>query len=104
MAFTADESHLVLGSSSGGLAIYLVNDAGTGSTGPLTPGAPGTLSNSQCTISNGGAATPAGNNLTVPVTITFAAGFTGTKTVFAYAGSSSNGASGWETVGTWLTH
>ena len=26
MAFTADESHLVLGSSSGGLAVYLVND------------------------------------------------------------------------------
>src|SRR5205085_1598629 len=66
--------------------MYLFNDAATGLVaGSISPGSPGSLFNSQCTISNAGAASPAGNNLTLPIAITFTGSFTGTKNVYGYA-------------------
>ena len=56
------------------------------------------------TIGNAGVATTSGNNLTVPVNINFAAGFTGTKTVFGYVTNNENQSSGWQTMGTWIGH
>ena len=83
-------------------ALYLFNDADTGLvTGSISEGGTGSLSNSQCTISSGGTVTPLGNNLTVPITITFATGFTGSKTVYGLAQSYSGAASGFQTLGAW---
>jgi hypothetical protein len=83
--------------------MYLFNDAGSGLVaGSISPGVAGTLSNSQCTISNAGAVTITGIQLKVPVAITFSGTFTGTKTVFAYALNYELLASGWQTEGTWI--
>jgi hypothetical protein len=68
---------------------------------------PGSVSNSQCTLSGGNtAATQSGINQTVPFTITFKSGFTGAKTVFGlaqtYAGTQSGSPAGTPTnLGTW---
>jgi uncharacterized repeat protein (TIGR02543 family) len=80
--------------------ILLINDAGTAYT-PATPGSAVTLSNSNCSI-NALTATvvPSGNNLTLNLPVTFAAGFAGAKNIFMFAlGSSAN--SGWQPMGTW---
>jgi hypothetical protein len=88
--------------------LYLFNDGNNGALGPISLGAGGgTLSNSQCTLSSGTtAATLSGNNLTVPFTITFKAGYGGLKTIFAlsqtYAGVQSGGGVP-ATLGSWTT-
>jgi hypothetical protein len=84
-------------------AMYLVNQAGNGVIpGSITPGTAGTpLTNSQCTIANAGAVTTSGNNLTIPVNVTFASGFGGTKLVYGYAINNEFQASGWTSLGTW---
>ncbi len=83
-------------------SIYLFNDAGSGATGPITPGSGLTLSNSQCTISGSGAsASGAGDTLTLTLPITFKPAFKGQQTIFGYAADSANQNSGWQTLGTW---
>ena len=83
-------------------ALYLFNDTNSGVLGPITEGASATLSNSQCTISgNGEAVTPSGNNLTVPVTITFLNGFSGSKNIYGLAQGYSGANGGWQLLGTW---
>jgi hypothetical protein len=81
--------------------LYLYN-AGTWMTPGLTPGAAGTVSNSQCTL-NGGASsvTMAGNNLTLSVALTFSNTFVGATNVYLYAGGLSGQNSGWVNEGTW---
>jgi uncharacterized protein YkwD len=82
--------------------IYLSNDAGNGLvSGSIHPGTAGTLSNSQCTIGNAGAITASGTTLSLPVTVTFASGFTGTKNVYGYASNNEGLNSGWVSLGTW---
>ena len=71
----------------------------------VTPGTAGTpLTNSQCTIANAGAVTTSGNNMTIPLNITFASGFGGTKLVYGYAINNENQVSGWTSLGTWIGH
>src|ERR1700680_1664188 len=69
-------------------AFYLFSDTGGGGpgTGPLTPGSPASLSNTQCTL-NGFASSGsgAGNTLTMVLSLTFRSGFAGLKTDFMYA-------------------
>ena len=86
--------------------MYLVNQAGNGVVaGSITPGTAGTpLTNSQCTIANAGAVTTSGNNLTIPLNITFASGFGGTKQVYGYAINNANQVSGSISLGTWIGH
>ncbi len=85
-----------------GNALYLFNDANTSALGPITPGGSGTVSNSQCTLSGaGGAATSAGNNLTVPFAIIFGPGFTGSKNIYGMAENYSGLNGGPQTIGTW---
>ncbi len=82
-------------------SLFLYNDAGNAVTGPLTPGTPATLSNSQCTISGSGiTVSGTGNTLTLTLPIVFNANFQGQQTVFGYA-ADSNSNSGWQTLGTW---
>src|SRR5207237_8568421 len=58
------------------------------------------LSNSQCTIGNAGSVVTSGNNLTLPVSITFASGFL-SATIYGYAQDNEVNISGWQTLGTW---
>ena len=63
---------------------------------------PGSVSNSQCTLSGGGtAATLTGTTATVPFTITFKAGFTGAKNIFGLAQTCDGTQSAVATLGTW---
>jgi hypothetical protein len=66
---------------------YLATDAGTGLQGPpVSPGASGTISNSQCTLSGSASSvSTSGNNLTMVVSLTFTSGFAGTKNVYMRA-------------------
>ncbi len=86
-----------------GNSLYLFNDnPSTGATGPIMAGTNSTLANTQCTLSgSGGVATPAGNNLTTPFSITFHGGFTGTKNVWGLAQSYSGTQSAWTMLGSW---
>jgi hypothetical protein len=76
--------------------LYLYKDDNSGALGPVTLGAGGSVSNSQCTLLGGStAATFSGNNLTVPFDIQFYPGYGGKKHIFAlaqnYDGTQSNG-------------
>ena len=85
-----------------GGSIYLFNDANTALTGPVTPGAAGTVQNSQCTLNGAGSSiTASGNTLTVNLAIAFSSSFAGTKQISAYAQSVTAANSGWQTLGSW---
>lgn len=80
--------------------VYVASDAGSWQ-GPLTIGTAGTLGNSQCTLNSGNSSVNAsGNNLTVNLAITFAAGYTGTKNVYMEVRNATTDA-GWVREGTW---
>ncbi len=93
----------VIAYSAGVNLIYLLNDAGTGLAGSITPGAAGTAVNSQCTISSGGVTSVTGANLVVPVTITASASFGGLKTAWGYAlNSVGTPTAGFPQIGAWM--
>ncbi|HLK21289.1 MAG TPA: hypothetical protein VKT81_20200, partial [Bryobacteraceae bacterium] len=80
--------------------MFLASDAGVWQ-GPLTPGASGTLQNSQCALSGATSSVLAsGNNLTVNFGLTFAAGFAGAKNIYAEVRTSTTDV-GWFTLGTY---
>ena len=79
----------------------LLDDAGSTWSAAVSPGS-GTASNSQCSLTGGGAsAVSSGNDLTVTVPITFSAAYNGVKSTFALAIDSAGQNSGWKTAGTW---
>jgi len=84
-------------------ALYLVNDAGTGLLPGLVMTGPGTLSNSQCTVSAGASAlTVTGNTLTLTLGIAFSPAFSGNQVIYLAARNATDTAtSGWQSVGTW---
>jgi len=83
--------------------LYLINDAGTGSLGPLTPGAAGTVQNSQCALDGGASSVVrSGNTLTVRAAIAFKPAFAGSKIVRLYATDIANENSGFQALGTWV--
>jgi hypothetical protein len=90
----------------GNNSLFLLSDDNS-SSATLGEGGGGSVSNSQCTLSGGStAATESGDSLSVPFTITFKSGFTGTKSVFSlaqtYAGTQSGTPAGTPTtLGTW---
>ncbi len=72
-------------------------DAGT-----VQMGTNQTVSNSQCTISgSGGLPTVSGNNITVPVAITFKPAFNGKKNIFGFAENNQQMNSGSQLLGAW---
>ncbi len=82
--------------------LYLGNNAGSGTLGPVTVGTSGTLQNSQCSLNVGSStATGSGNNLTLNLALTFESGFTGAKTIWADTASNAGLSMGWQTLGTW---
>jgi hypothetical protein len=98
MAYGCDVSYYQTATSN---RIYLANDAGTGWLPSVSVASSTPLANSQCTVTGSGI-TSSGNELTLSLTITFAAGFSGQKNVYMEAiGASGN--SGWVLQGTWTT-
>ena len=81
--------------------LYLVNDAGNQTAGPITVGS-GTLSNGQCTI-NGADTTVSGSGstLTLNLSLTASPAFTGTKNIWLYMLDSEGLNSGWKQVAAW---
>ena len=81
---------------------YLFSDNNASASGPAAAGSSSTLSNSQCTVSgSGGTAIMAGNNITIPLSISFASGFAGSKNVYGMVQNFSGAYSAWSLLGTW---
>jgi hypothetical protein len=90
-----------VGYEPGNNSLFLLSDDNS-TAFTVGEGLGGSVSNTQCTLSGGStAASSAGDSLTVPFTITFKGGFTGSKTVFGLAQTYDGTASGVVTLGTW---
>jgi len=83
--------------------LTLVNDAGTATSGTLVlSGGPGSVSNSQCTVSGSGtSAAGSGTTLTLTVNLTFSPSFAGNKIAYLAARDLEGGNSGWQALGNW---
>ncbi len=80
-----------------------MNDAGTNWLGPMTPGAAGTLQNSQCSVDVGNSsASGSGNSLTLNLAMTFTSSFAGTQSTWMKADDNGGQTSGWQIPGSWL--
>jgi len=80
---------------------YLLNDDLTQWYG-LQGGSGNTIGNGQCTIHGAtSGSSKAGTDLTTNVDISFRSGFAGLKTIYQFAGDTSAGTSGWQSMGTW---
>jgi hypothetical protein len=81
--------------------VSLLNDGNTGSTS-ATPGASGTLSNSQCSLNvPGTSVATSGNTLTLNLPMTFQEAYAGVKNVYLYAADISGANNGWQQLGKW---
>lgn len=82
--------------------LYLTNDAGSGTVGPIYPGAT-TIQNSQCLLDGARSqVTVSGNSLTLAVMVNFSASFTGgAKNIFGRAMDLNGNDSGWKVLGSW---
>ncbi len=81
--------------------LYIVPDDGNGANivGHLMNGS-GTLANSQCSINLASSSTfGSGSTLTLTLAISFTPSFGGHKVVYAAAGDTASGTSGWQTMG-----
>ncbi|MEZ5356701.1 MAG: hypothetical protein R2762_29030 [Bryobacteraceae bacterium] len=85
--------------------LFLVNDAGDAGgpfAGSLTLPTTGSINNSQCTINAvGSSATTAGNQLTLALNISFAAGFPGNRVFYLAARDIGGNNTGWRAKGVW---
>jgi YVTN family beta-propeller protein len=80
--------------------VYLIDDAGTGSSS-LTPGS-GMLSNSQCTITGSGTSVvSSGDNLTLNLAVTASSTYTGTQNLFLFGEDNRGAKTGWVREDTW---
>ncbi len=81
-------------------SLALLTDSGTAPSGSITPGS-GSQQNSQCVLNgSGSSASLSGNVLTLNLSLTFQAAFSGTKTIYLQAANAS-GSSGWQQGGSW---
>jgi hypothetical protein len=81
--------------------VYLTNDGYTSWPG-MALGAAGTLQNSQCAVNVAASSVAlAGNNLTVTLSLSFKAGYTGGKNVYGYATTAGGLNSGWQNLGSY---
>ncbi len=82
--------------------LYLVNNAGpdAGLSSPLTLGATGSVSNSQCTIFSAGSSVSSTNTeLTLTLNIAFSSAFSGNRVIYLAARSVTEQNSGWQPQG-----
>jgi hypothetical protein len=82
--------------------LWLRDDAGSAWLGPATPGASGTLENSQCALTLGSTAVSgSGTTLTLDLAVSFKSIFGGARNVYMYAVDVMGLDSGWQQRGTW---
>jgi hypothetical protein len=82
--------------------IYLGNNSGSGTLGPVTVGTSGTLQNSQCVLNVGSSSVvDSGNTLTLNLALTFESGFTGAQNSWADTASKAGLSAGWQSLGSW---
>ena len=82
--------------------LFLVSDSGASWLSALTPGGPGTVSNSQCMLTaSASSVTRSGVDLSVTLALTFAGGFAGSRGLFANAMDFGGLWSGWQKLGSW---
>lgn len=85
-----------------GNLLYLLSNDGSAWMGGLTPGAAGSVSNSQCTLnSQNSSVSQSGANLSVTFGLTFLASFDGAQNVYMGAFDGAGQTSGWQQMGTW---
>ena len=90
-----------IGYQTNGNVLTLLDNNGYAITPGLTPGMPGTVSNSQCTLNGGSSSVSiSGSYLTLNLALTFSGTFVGTQNVYLYA-ASRDGGTGWVQEGTW---
>ena len=83
-------------------SLYLSNNAGTGTTGPMTPGATATLKNSACVLNGAGSSvSDSGNTLSLTLSVSFVPGVAGAENVYGLAKDNAGQDSGWVNLGTW---
>jgi hypothetical protein len=83
--------------------VYLADDTGGAFPAPILLGQSGTLQNSQCIVNAAASSSSgSGNNLTLNLSLTFQATFTGLKNIYmdVYDGVSP----GWQQKGSWTGH
>ncbi|HZS57271.1 MAG TPA: fibronectin type III domain-containing protein [Bryobacteraceae bacterium] len=82
--------------------LYMVNDQGTAVSQSATPGAPGVLSSSQCSVPASSASVQiSGSTVNIGVTITFSASFAGAQNIYANIANTSYVEGNWQQIGTW---
>lgn len=82
--------------------LVLYDDAFSASSGPLTLGSPGRVSNSQCSIDGpGSSAARSGSLVTLRLAVTFDSAFGGAKNIYALVADRQNLSPNWEQKGTW---
>ncbi len=85
-----------------GLFTLIAND-GTSVAGTVAPGTAGSAANSQCTLNGAGSSvTGSANTLTVVVSLTFSASFTGQRHIWMQAVDYNNLSTNWLVYGVWL--
>jgi len=82
---------------------YIINDAGNGWLGPISPGSAVHIENSQCELhGTNSSAVAAGNDLTVHFDVSFLPAFTGNKNIYLFTNDTINNlSSGFVLLGTW---
>lgn len=86
-------------------AVYLFNNALSALVGPLTPGAGGTLANSQCTVQGAtSSASASGTDLVLTLGLTKTGSYSGTsQKVYFWVTDTEGTGSGWVQTATWGT-
>jgi hypothetical protein len=83
--------------------LFVVNDAGTGLSAPLTLGASGSAGNSQCAVNAAGSSvSSSGTTLTLTLNMSFSSTYGGNRVIYAAARDSTDANnSGWQPIGSW---
>jgi hypothetical protein len=82
--------------------LYLADNSGTSWLGGLVPGTSGTAANSQCSIAaSGSSVSGSGTQLTLTVSVTFQASFSGPKNDYLITYDNAGLNSEWQPMGTW---
>jgi hypothetical protein len=82
--------------------LYLMNDAASAWTGPVSPGGAGTVENSRCRVDAAASSVSgAGNNLTVNVRLSFKSTFAGSKKLYMFTQDNGGLTTGWQQKGSW---
>jgi hypothetical protein len=81
---------------------WIYNDGASALVGPVYPGQPGVIQNSQCSLDGAGSSTSgSGNVLTLSISLSFKPSFADTKNTYLAAWDAANATSNWQLGGSW---